>query len=330
VGFFLAGWELLGALWSITFSAIIAFLWAVYYLRKLYPTAFSLPIKATDRGGALIMFSAPTALTGFLFVFGNQADRFFVGIFLPNASMGIYQAMAQVSILFTMILGAFNAIFAPMIAEFYHQGQMSRLERMYRIATKWALYLSIPIFLIIVLLPAELMGVLFGEIYAEDSIPLIILSLGQLFTVATGSVGFLLIMTGRQNHWLLLSIMMVVLSGVLSVLLIPTFGLTGASLAKTVSIMSVFSFGLFDIYRSIGFWPYDRRIGKGFLAGVAAGISGYLLTGYSYNSEIFKLIFCTLMVGIVYFLALYLLGLDDEDKEVIAVVSLKIKGMRKD
>ena len=330
VGFFLIGWGLLGALWSITLSAVIAVLWTVYYLRKLFPAAFSLPLKTIDRGGALIMFSIPTALTGFLYFLGNQVDRFFVGIFLPNVSMGIYQAMAQVSVLFAMILGAFNAIFAPMIAELYHQGQMSRLERMYRIATKWALYLSIPIFLVIVLLPIETMCVLFGDIYAEDTIPLIILSLGQLFNVATGSVGFLLIMTGRQNHWLLLSIMMVALSGVLSILLIPAFGLIGASLATTVSILSVFSFGLLDIYRSIGLWPYDRRIGKGLLAGVAAGISGYLLTGYNFHSDVFKLFCCALMVGIVFFLMLHLLGLDDEDKEIITIVTKKIKGMRRD
>jgi O-antigen/teichoic acid export membrane protein len=330
VGFFLAGWGLLGALWSITLSAIIAVLWAVYSLRKLFPASFSLPIRTTERGSALIMFSVPTALTGFLYILGNQIDRFFVGIFLPNASVGIYQAMAQVSILFAMILGAFNAIFAPMIADFYHQGQMSRLERMYRITTKWALYLSIPVFLVILLQPSELMGILFGELYTEDTIPLIILSLGQLFNVATGSVGFLLIMTGRQNHWLLLSIMMVALSGVLSILLIPAYGLIGASLATTVSLLTVFSFGLIDIYRSIGLWPYDRRLGKGLLAGVAAGISGYLLAGYSFNSDIYKLFCCSLMVGTVFFFVLYLLGLDDEDKEVIAIVTRKIKGVRGD
>ena len=100
-------------------------------------------------------------------------------------------------------------------------------------------YLSIPIFLVIVLLPIETTCVLFGDIYAEDTIPLIILSLGQLFNVATGSVGFLLIMTGRQNHWLLLSIMMVALSGVLSILLIPAFGLIGASLATMVDAFEI-------------------------------------------------------------------------------------------
>jgi hypothetical protein len=66
------------------------------------------------------------------------------------------------------------------------------------------------------------------------------------------------------------------------------------------------------------------------LAGVAAGISGYLLAGYSFNSDIYKLFCCSLMVGTVFFFVLYLLGLDDEDKEVIAIVTRKIKGVRGD
>jgi O-antigen/teichoic acid export membrane protein len=321
---FLLGYRLGGALWSLAISAIVALIWAVYYLRRLYPGVFAVPLALREGWKELLIFSIPTALTGLFYYFGNQIDRIFVGVYMPSASMGVYQAMAQVSILFATVLRSFNSIFAPMIADLYHQGETERLERIYRISTKWAFYICLPIFLVILLAPGALMQVVFGSDYRSDTLPLIILAAGQLVNVATGAVGYLLIMTGRQNRWLIFSGVMVIASIVLSVALIPSRGLVGAALASSISVVLVFSMGLLDVYRSLKIWPYDIRFIKGIVAFTVAGGAGWWISTLDISGAFALLVAVGSTTAAVFMIVLFILGFDDEDREVIHILRTKI------
>jgi O-antigen/teichoic acid export membrane protein len=324
IGFFVLGYRLIGALWALTISAVIAFLWALAYLARLYPGSLLLPLDLRSNWKELLIFSIPTALTGLFTYFGNQLDRIFVGIYLKSSDMGVYEAMAQVSILFVIVLRAFNGIFAPMIADLYQKGEVIRLERIYRISTKWALYISMPIFLIILIIPGNLMQVVFGGDYRTDTLPLVILAAGQLVNVGTGAVGYLLIMTGRQNRWLVYSFLMVVVSIVSSIKLIPAWGLIGAAISSSIAVILVFSLGLLDVYRSLRLWPYDHRFVKGIGAFLSAGIAGWLISNLDIGNYTLKLLVVGVAVGVVFVVVLLMLGFDDEDYEVFQILRRKL------
>jgi len=76
------------------------------------------------------------------------------------------------------------------------------------------------------------------------------LSVGQLINAATGSVGLLLIMTGYERDAAICVGISAVLNVVLNATLIPKWGLTGAAIATTSSMM------VWNILLAI--WVYRR------------------------------------------------------------------------
>jgi O-antigen/teichoic acid export membrane protein len=100
---------------------------------------------------------------------------------------------------------------------------------------------------------------IFGPEYLPASASLVILVVGQLVTAATGAVGYVLMMGGKERPWLWLSLAALAADVVLNVLLIPPFGLAGAAAATTISVAALFGAGLYLVRRDLGLWPYDRR-----------------------------------------------------------------------
>jgi len=185
-------------------------------------------------------------------------DVLLVGFFRSAADTGIYQAAAQVTSLFVIVLTSFNAVFAPMIADLYHRGEHRRLDELYRTTTRWGLLLCLPLFVVIAVDPAGLLTLLMGSSYAAGAMPMLILAVGQMINLSTGAVGLLLVMSGRQNWWLAASAGALALNVSLNVVFIPRYGLEGAAVATTLSLAGLFGSGLIMARTSMRLWPYDR------------------------------------------------------------------------
>lgn len=321
---YLLGWKLFGAVVSTVVSVFIAFAAGLIYVRRLFPEMAAAQAKAEVPTTEVMRYSLPTAFSGMFGVLIYRVDRLFIGFFLPAASVGIYQAASQFSIIFAIILNGFNAIFTPMIADLFHQDKMSQLQELYRITTKWSLYLSTPVFLTILVAPVQIMTALYGSAYAEGGAVLFVLTLGQLINSATGPVGMLLIMTGRQNQWFNITAVSLVINLILNWVLIQRIGLVGAAIATAVTTAALFLWGLADARRTLGMWPYDRRYLKGLLA---AGIVTIALLAMrdTFDQPIWNVILLAGSATVGFFGLLLLLGLDKEDQEFIQSVWSRIK-----
>lgn len=316
---------LTGALLAGIVSLALAMLLALYYLRQVFGRAFQAAAEFSLNARALVAFSLPTALTGFFATAIIWVDRLIVGYFRLPAEVGIYQAASQSSTFFAIILTAMNAIFAPMISDLYHKGEHKRLEDLYRVSTKWALYISLPVLVVILFVPELLMKVVFGQAYAEGALPLLILNLGQLVNVATGAVGFLLIMTGRQKRWLLFTALALVGNILLNLLLIPRYGVVGAAISTSAAVSALFLTGLLSVRLSLKLWPYDRRYLKGLAAALLAGLAILALRSFEIQSDLLALaLICAVSAG-VFVLALLLLRLDEEDLTLLRQAAARLK-----
>jgi O-antigen/teichoic acid export membrane protein len=326
--FFMAGWQLFGAILAATFSYVLAFVLICYYLYRLFPTAFRQKRQPALTNKTLLTYSIPTAFASMFGVVVNRFDRLFIGYYLSTAEVGVYQAAAQFSIVFALVLDGFNSIFSPMIVDLYYKGHYAELQDIFRISTKWAIYVNLPFFLVIFLAPASFMEAVFGPAYLAGAIPLVILTAGQAVNISVGGVGMMLVMTGRQKAWFVTSGSMMLLSIVLNVTLIPRWGIVGAAVATAVTISLLFILGLLQVRFLLHLWPYDGRYKKGLLA-AAVAIAGILLMRlFWWLPPLPDVLFTTLLSGALFFGTLLLLGLDEEDKTFLRALSAKI-GQRK-
>jgi O-antigen/teichoic acid export membrane protein len=322
--FLLLGWQLFGAVAAIVCSSGIAFLLALSYVRRLFPYTFSAWRKSGVSTRELLTFSLPTALTRLFSVFIIRMDRLFVGHFYPAAAVGVYQAATQSSVVFAFILAALNTIFSPMIASLYQEGEMKRLEELFRVSTKWGIYFSIPVFLVICFAPYETMTVVFGSEYSVGALPLVILTVGTLVNVGTGPVGRMLVMTGHQKRWLIISSVVVMMNVALSLLLIPRLGLMGAALASASATSGLYLTGLFTVRRLLGLWPYDRRYLKGLWATILAAAALLALRFAAVGSPALTLLLTVAVSSGAFGGTLLLLGLDAEDQEFIRLIHARL------
>lgn len=240
---------------------------ALFFLWRLFAQrGRSAALKLTREGvplKELFAFSLMASMGGIFTMLTLRVDRLVVGYFLPSSEVGIYQAASQAAMLSAMVLSAFTAIFSPMIARLHYQGEMGRLNEMFKVSTKWGLYVSLPLFLVLAVAPREVMTIVFGRPYASGGMPMLIMAGAQTFNAGTGAVGLLLVMSGYPQQWMRLAFVSFTVNLLLCILLIPRLGPFGAALALAISVVILFGSGLINVHRLLGLWPYDRSYLKG-------------------------------------------------------------------
>nr|MDA3877929.1 polysaccharide biosynthesis C-terminal domain-containing protein [Halothiobacillus sp.] len=179
----------------------------------------------------------PFTLIGGAGIINNQADIIMLGWFGSTADVGIYRVAVQGATLVAFGLQAANAVIAPHFARLYAQGDMKKLQRLVTGSARMVLLAALPLALAFVFAGGTIVTWVFGSEFAASHLPLAILALGQLANAAFGSVGLLLNMTGNESHMARIVLQTALLNVVLNGLLIPFYGMSGAAVASTISLL---------------------------------------------------------------------------------------------
>ncbi len=121
-----------------------------------------------------------------------------LGMFRTEKEVGIYNVALKLAALTSITLFAINTIAAPKFAEFWGRRDIKGLGRVAQQSTKLIFWTSFPILLSFWLFPSYILNV-FGSEFKAGSTALIILTFGQFINAISGSVGYILQMTGKQK-----------------------------------------------------------------------------------------------------------------------------------
>jgi O-antigen/teichoic acid export membrane protein len=157
--------------------------------------AEALPVSETR---AWARVAAPLLLTALFVTLLRQTDVIVVGTILGADDTAVYNAAARTAGLVGFVLVATNAIAAPAIASLYAAGDRLELQRLAATIARWTFWPSVAIAVSIAVAAGPVLR-LFGDEYDAARWPLTILVAGQLVNAATGSVGYLLTLTGHQD-----------------------------------------------------------------------------------------------------------------------------------
>ncbi len=123
---------------------------------------------------------------------------FLLGIWGTNSEAGIFGICLRIAILVSFFLMAMNTVAAPMFAALHRKNNKAALILLARRVALITTVLTAPCFLVLMLAPEWVLS-LFGAEFKDGASALRILAIGQLFSAFSGSVGFLLIMTGHEK-----------------------------------------------------------------------------------------------------------------------------------
>ncbi len=187
----------------------------------------------------------------------SQADKIVLGLCLSPAFVGIYVLASTLSGLIAMILQSVNQIFAPVIADLHAQSRRDVLEKVFQSVTKWVLGLTLPLAFVVIAFARPLIRI-FGPGFEPGWPVLVIGAIGQVVNCGTGSVGYLLFMSGNQRRLMRVQFAMAGISVLVNLVLIPVFGIVGAALASACVTVAGNLWNLSEVRKALEISPYNR------------------------------------------------------------------------
>ena len=248
-----------GAAAAYTASTFILLLIAAWLWRRATPMLHS--ATGYFDTGLLLRTSLPLFWVAMLFIAMSWTDTLLLGIWLDNRAVGIYGIAMRVSVMISFVLVSVNSIIAPKFAALHADGALRELGDLARRAARLMAVITMPFFLLFLLLPKWVLGI-FGDDFGAGATVLAILSVGQFVNVATGSVGYLLIMSGHEKLIRNSTMISAALNLILNVLLIPRFGIIGAAIASATSLAALNLISAALVYNSLSIMtlPVPRRL----------------------------------------------------------------------
>jgi O-antigen/teichoic acid export membrane protein len=311
---FLIGLRLKAAIYSDIFSFILLSLLGISVLLKLIPDLIS-PGAIYDYSlKELFNYSLPAAFGGAFSVYIFWVDRILVGFFRSSIENGIYLAASQISTIFLVIMAGIYNIVIPLFSESFTKNDFRELNETYRISTKWGFYIGCPFLILLLISPSQVISGFYGNQFSDGVSIIIILTLGQLVNLITGSVGPLIIMTGNQKFLFRLSTIILASDIILNIILIPKIGIAGAAISTSISLSIQYFIEVLWVKKNLNLWPYDKKYLKGITSLIITMIVAAMMK-YFIHLPTWPFLFLQIVIIFSSFFGmLVILKLDVEDK----------------
>jgi len=200
----------------------------------------ALPLSAGDRdysewrqwlslGGVLL---ATTVVQEAL----NQVDIVMLGYLASPRDAGLFAAAWRIASLESFAVAALTTVSGPLIASHFEKRDYAALASIARSTARVGFVAAL-----LICLPLALAGPLilslFGPEFAVAYPALLWLLVGGIANAFTGSVAYLMTMTGRHSHALRIFAGALAIGFVLNLILIPRFSIIGAAIASTAATL---------------------------------------------------------------------------------------------
>ena len=192
--------------------------------------------------------SVPLWVWGAIRLLSSRLDLVLLGALAGMAEVGIYAVARRLAELIAFGANAAQATARPVLAERHGRGDRRGVQRVASVAAGWAALFAGAACCVLVPARTLLLG-LFGPEFVRGATVLLILAAGQLVLACTAVVDSLLITTGRERSFARITFAVFVLKLPLIWLAIASWGVVGAALAESASV----------VVGRLWAWAYARR-----------------------------------------------------------------------
>jgi O-antigen/teichoic acid export membrane protein len=244
------------------------------------------------------------------------------------AVTGIYGAVLRAGQSLFLFLTSVSLTFSPFVADLHHRGEHDRLDSLYKQVTRWTLAATIPVLLVLAILPGQVLRI-FGADFVAGEAALRILVIGMIVPVMVGTVGFILIMAGRVGWDLLVYMAAFALDVVLAFALAgpDALGIRGAAIAQACTLTFSALARLLLVRRFLNIWPFEAAFWK-LVPPTLAGAAAMWLTHLALPLErwLINLVGAFVVGGLVYGVALAAVGLPASERRALFRMAGKVLG----
>ncbi len=218
-------------------ACLIVLALGIIWLRRYLMTAEMAASRAEYSTREWLGFALPMLMIVGIFVIISNTDVIMIGMMKDAAQAGVYSAAARLAGLVSISLVFVNMALTPYISEYFYNGRRSDLQHFISLSARIAVLFAVPISLLLLFYGRLVLG-LFGDGFRAGYPALVILIIGQLVNVLSGSVGIIMKLTGRYRQAVYVLAGSAVLNIILNLVLIPRFGIVGAAVATAIAMVA--------------------------------------------------------------------------------------------
>jgi O-antigen/teichoic acid export membrane protein len=160
-----------------------------------------------------------------------------LGVLKESTDVGVYKIAVQGASLAALGIVAANMVTMPYMSRFAASNDIGGLEKIAQKSARLSFAIALMVILIFGFFGDLLIILVFGQDYAEAFWPLLILGIGQIIHSGFGPGGTLLNMSGYERSTLFTLIASAFLNIILNFMFIPIWGIYGASIATSTSVL---------------------------------------------------------------------------------------------
>jgi O-antigen/teichoic acid export membrane protein len=325
-----AGWAF-GASWALALAIAVYGWWKE---QRRFPGTTGGNGIAEEHAGALLRFGALRA-PGTLFsqlIFWT--DLFVLSLLSSGqgasaeAQVGVYGAVLRAGQALFLFLTSVSLTFSPFVADLHHRGERERLDALYKQVTRWTLSATVPVLLVLAIMPASVLRI-FGAEFVEGEASLRILIVGMIVPVMVGTVGFILIMAGRTGWDLLVYLGGFAIDvGIAMALARPdVLGMRGAAIAQAATLTFSAIARLVLVRRFLGIWPFDASYLRIVVPTLIGGLTMVVVHAVLPDGRwLIDLLLSGALGTVVYAVALFAIGLTPDERARALRLAGKIAG----
>jgi O-antigen/teichoic acid export membrane protein len=183
--------------------------------------------------------------------------------------VAIYSIATQLALTIMVFPGAFGSIFLPVISRLAGKGDHATMRSVIQTSQRWILFVTIPVALATMAFAGEMLSAFYGSPYRSGGTAMAIFILGLLFSTIAYPISLALAGMRLVRLELYVAVACAMANVALNVLLVPHFGMEGASAASAAAfLLSAFMFERYG--RQYLAYHSPREICKLFVAGAVA------------------------------------------------------------
>jgi O-antigen/teichoic acid export membrane protein len=249
-------------------------------LRRLPPPSTGEAIATKEILHEILPFGITLTIVQTFWVLISSTDRALLGYFGTPANsvevVAVYSIASQLALTIMVFPSAVGSIFLPVISRLAGKGEHGTMLSVIQTSQRWILFVTIPIALATMAFAGEMLSVFYGSSYRAGANAMSIFILGLLFSTIAYPISLALAGMRLVRLELYVAIACALANVALNVLLIPHFGMEGASAASAAAFL--LSAWMFERYgRQYLSYRTPSGIYKLFAAGAVAFVAIMLL-----------------------------------------------------
>jgi len=284
---------------------ILLIIFGTLFFRKVFPEFFRVKSTSIDMKGLFVFgFSASLSFLGFLLI--SSTDTLLLTYFRTLEEVGLYNGVLPIVSIILYIPYAISSVITPLGSELFAKKKLDTIRHVAEKMTRFTLVVLIPLIGLTITYPEFILSWFFGSAFSAAAGALVILSIGILFyALAQINMSLIFSSTGPKKN-IIIYLSGAVINVILSLILIPKYGIVGAAIATGVSYVIIYFLSQYYLGKIISLRPNIIK----YILSIILGVLFVLFVSYLKTLFIMPVllqIFLTIgIAGIVYVLLLFL------------------------